>query len=1339
MVFSRFGASKYRNAVPHVLPREEWYRTALPPASSSSSTSSTLSTFSSEIKTNREWIVTVTQAGDLSYRGYEGSAGTLKVGSGGGVGDWDLGRLEGGLLAIGGLDGAVAVYSLPSTPDLSESPTLIHTIPGSSSFVTTVTFHPTTPGILLVSTVASPISIYDLSSFSGNPTISLNTSEPKGLWSVAWSQDGRRVSAVGRSGTGYVWEPRVSKDPIFTKALPIQPLKPARIVWVGDDLFLCSFSKTRSRQYSLLSSSLSTTFTQSLDTNPGTLIPLVDEERRIVYTAGRGDMTIRQVELSGPAGYQETLHPLPFPLASASLALVHPARLDVMKAEIGRILIPVVDKDGDALLPLGINVPRRQLIDYHDDLYPDLAGTIPEQTSQDWFNGDDKAPLPISLDPSRRGVWEAQVAKLSSERGTGSITESMPTTAIAQSQSEPSVPSPATPIPTSSADNSQSTAIPAPAPSVAESPKFPPPSATKTQTNPALPPLHDDETYASTSYKARILSDFIATQVADHRKTGGKSPLMVGLQGPQGCGKTTLCNALVSALKQTAGLQAAVLSLDDLYKTHDGLKNVAQQHPDNPLLAGRGPPGTHDIDLAVKTLETVKTLNESNTSVDLPIFDKSLCGGEGDRSSETVKIKAPIDVFILEGWSMGFGPLTYSEVVKQYDNPKPASPSTSKNYSSQHSLHSLETLNSYLSEFASAVYPFFTAFIQIEPVSYDYVFKWRLEQERNMKANNGGKGMTDEQVQKFVERYMPGYELWKEGIFVQGTPWESKSLRLEFGEGREVMDIKKSGSTVTGHDAGKEKAKPAPVTQVAAPSSTAPAKQTEKPSEPAPVSQEQSVPSSPMHISPSPPTWSSASVKTLPQARFNPGQTPFNPNWSRKLLGGKSPLIPSYDSVPALSSLHQDSKVLKCTAHLALFPVQGTGGRLGVHPLKKKGRMVTGGEGYLAGGVEIVDFDAELGPEGRVAVAGEDGVIRVWKVSPEGVHGVGPEPDQVLKGKGIDRFTQIHFHPTAKDLLVGVTNDHGKPSIRFWDLITGEEARRVEVPSTGVFNAAFNPEGDRVAVATKDGKVLVFDPRNVESISSCKAHDSPRSFQIEWIDSQHLVTVGFSRGSQRKINLYRLPSTSTGEVTTISSLTIDVSPSVLFPVYDPDTSILYVWGKGERLIQAFEVHPENDREPLTKLPSYTAGSPQLSVAFFPKRMVDVKKIEVAKALRLTAKTIEEVTFSIPRNKPDFFQDDIYQSTIDIETPVLTAAQWLSGENAELKRIDLAPPNMTPLSQAPQTTSAAKKKFVPASDVLSEEAKKKKEMDELFAKAKMDESSDEEEETKHGLDPPDDDW
>ena len=62
-----------------------------------------------------------------------------------------------------------------------------------------------------------------------------------------------------------------------------------------------------------------------------------------------------------------------------------------------------------------------------------------------------------------------------------------------------------------------------------------------------------------------------------------------------------------------------------------------------------------------------------------------------------------------------------------------------------------------------------------------------------------------------------------------------------------------------------------------------------------------------------------------------------------------------------------------------------------------------------------------------------------------------------------------------------------------------------------------------------------------------------------------------------------------------------------------------------------------------------------------------------------------------------------------------------------------------VSQAPQTPAKTKTKFVPAKDIMTEAEKKQQAMDNLFAKAKLDESSDEDVVPKGGLDPPDDDW
>lgn len=1078
------------------------------------------------------------------------------------------------------------------------------------------------------------------------------------LWTVGWSHDGRLVAGVTKKGFAYVWDPRAGVEPTKSVDLSttLQALKPVHLVWVGGDVFITSFSRTRTRQYSLhAGTDLSTVFTASLDTSQGPVLAAVDHERRIVYAAGRGDMILRQIELSGPQGYQEMRHPIPSPLSSG-LALAHWSNLAVMEAQIACVLIPTTDKDGDCILPIQIKVPRRQLIDYHDDLYPDEVSSVPEQNAKQWLAGGDGRPLPVSLNPERRGEWERSVGagkgKWSKSTSTSKPAEVQPATA------------PATTAPTSAkavfpSDIEKMERVETPAAlkptGWGKSGESPPAKAAPA---PASAPLgatsapKEGETASSTSYKVRLISDFLDKFTKEYRASGSSCPLMVGLQGPQGCGKTTLCNGLVGELSNR-GLKAAVLSLDDLYRTHDGLKQLAEKHPDNPLLSGRGPPGTHDVELATRVLNAVQHINESSTPVDLPIFDKSLCDGQGDRSKDTVQIKAPIDIFVLEGWSMGFAPLSTDALEKRIK-------AKDGKYFTQQTEQSLSDLNTYLSEVVTKVYPCFKVLVQVEPDSYENVFKWRLEQEHHMKKENGGRGMTDDEVRKFVERYMPAYELWAETVLNADAPWAGRVVRLRYGKDREVVAVENPESQVQ-----PEVVKPGNVKDAVANNAPTGVKQNEQTKVVKPEDSSRAT-STIQSATPTPPP--AAAPSTTPALKqTSAAKDRYNPGWSRKYMAGKSPLKPTYDQVPSLATLHQDSLVLRVTPHLALFPIQGPGGRLCVHPLSKKGRIPVGGVGYLSGGVGIADFDAD--PFGDLVVlAGEDGVLRGWNVGPEGIEGAGPEPAKVVRGEGVDKVVQLSFHPTAQNLLLVASNDQGKAHLRFFDLSTGKEEKVVALDAPGVTGFAISPEGDRIALATQDKQVIVLKG---DKQTKGKAHDSLRSSQFTWA-GDHLISLGFGRGSMRSINLYAVEE----DVTTIATLDLDVSPSVLFPQYDPDTSILYVWGKGQQAIAAFEIHPDAS-ERIAKLPVFTAGSPQLGIAFLPKQEVDVKKVEVTKALRLTARTIEEVSFTIPRNKPQFFQDDIYVPTMNTATATTTAAEWLAGKRAAPAYVSLQPDDMTP--------------------------------------------------------------
>lgn len=156
------------------------------------------------------------------------------------------------------------------------------------------------------------------------------------------------------------------------------------------------------------------------------------------------------------------------------------------------------------------------------------------------------------------------------------------------------------------------------------------------------------------------------------------------------------------------------------------------------------------------------------------------------------------------------------------------------------------------------------------------------------------------------------------------------------------------------------------------------------------------------------------------------------------------------------------------------------------------------------------------------------------------------------------------------------------------------------------------------------------------------------------------------------------------------------------------------------------------------LTRFDAGGLQIGQTFMPKRVVNVRDVEVARAYRLTQDHIEKLTFSIPRARPEFFQDDVYPPTRVADEPAISAADWLAGGMAQLKLQDLCPDDMTRLSQAPPVEVKAKKYESREKGVMSEIEVREAVMDNMFSS--MRDKSDAEilpQDLKEGV--PDSDW
>lgn len=139
----------------------------------------------------------------------------------------------------------------------------------------------------------------------------------------------------------------------------------------------------------------------------------------------------------------------------------------------------------------------------------------------------------------------------------------------------------------------------------------------------------------------------LGIKLAAQRQQLGR-PLIQGILGGQGTGKTTMSKVLSLILDQL-GYRTVSLSLDDLYKTYSDRLLLTQL---DPRLIWRGPPGTHDVDLGLNVLDQIRQLQ---SPVMVPRFDKSAFGGAGDRT--TPEMVTNIDIVLFEGWFVGVRPI----------------------------------------------------------------------------------------------------------------------------------------------------------------------------------------------------------------------------------------------------------------------------------------------------------------------------------------------------------------------------------------------------------------------------------------------------------------------------------------------------------------------------------------------------------------------------------------------------------------------------------------------------------------------------------------------------------
>ncbi|KAI5414033.1 hypothetical protein KIW84_058247 [Lathyrus oleraceus] len=221
-------------------------------------------------------------------------------------------------------------------------------------------------------------------------------------------------------------------------------------------------------------------------------------------------------------------------------------------------------------------------------------------------------------------------------------------------------------------------------------------------------------------------------------------PLVIGFSAPQGCGKTTLVFAL-DYLFQMIGRKSATISIDDFYLTAEGQNKLREANPGNALLEFRGNAGSHDLPISVETLSALTKMSKEVSRYQ----DESAFGGRGDRADPSTwpEVEGPLEVVLFEGWMLGFKPVPV-DAVKSVDP-------------------QLEIINKNLEAYYDAWDKYIKSWIVIKIKDPSCVYQWRLQAEIAMREA-GNPGMSDDEVNDFVSRYLPAYNAYLPTLYSQG-------------------------------------------------------------------------------------------------------------------------------------------------------------------------------------------------------------------------------------------------------------------------------------------------------------------------------------------------------------------------------------------------------------------------------------------------------------------------------------------------------------------------------------------------------------------------------------------
>ena len=355
---------------------------------------------------NLNWIA-------VSWQGIAGRLGIFDVAKDKGRAPTDMGLLETGSqvldfafnpfkasqLATAGENAVVKIWDIPSTGVRSMKKNFTEAtaeLRGHQHKVVALDFHPTVENLLLTASGDLSVKLWDIT--TQQDRLTLRGFEDLFI-SSSWNFAGNRLATTSKDRVLRIWDPR--QENAVHSGPDIGGMLGTKVAWHGkeeDKVILVGFDKNSERTIQLVDLKKIGEPIASLriDNSSSVLTPNYDPDTGVLMLWGKGDTSFKFFEINneGPMIHALTDHQTTVP--QVGVAVLHKTTVNVKDVEIAR----AYKLTQTTIEPISFTVPRTKKELFQDDIYTPTLSSEPSNDAQTWFNGIDKAPKEISLQPA---------------------------------------------------------------------------------------------------------------------------------------------------------------------------------------------------------------------------------------------------------------------------------------------------------------------------------------------------------------------------------------------------------------------------------------------------------------------------------------------------------------------------------------------------------------------------------------------------------------------------------------------------------------------------------------------------------------------------------------------------------------------------------------------------------------------------------------------------------------------------------------------------------------------------------------------------------------------------